>query len=68
MKRTTEAHSRMLIKSLTLHAQVRTETNQLMTLNAIAEGGNAKRRRVEMRMLRVYAAQPHGSPETCNPE
>ena len=34
-----------------MHAQVRTETNQLMTLNAIAEAGNAKRRRAEMRML-----------------
>ena len=41
----------MLINSLTLHAQVRTKTNQLISLNAIAEGGNAKRHRAEMRTL-----------------
>ena len=39
-----------------------------MTLNAIAEGRSAKRRRAEMRMLRAYAAQPHGNPDTCHPE
>ena len=42
---------------MTLQAEVRTETNQLMTLNAIAEAGNAKRRRAEMRMLRLSAAR-----------
>ena len=42
---------------MTLRAQVRTETNQLMTLNAIADAGNAKRRRAEMRMLRLSAAR-----------
>ena len=34
-----------------MHAQVRTETNQLTSLNAIAQGGKAKRRRAEICML-----------------